>query len=200
LDFGWSPEQLALRESCRRFAEREIAPGAARRDQAGEGEFDWEAWRKTAEFGLLGFPIPEKYGGLGLDPLDLCIAMEGFGEGAGDQGFTTSVAAHMVICEIPIWEWGTDAQREKYLPKLCSGEWVGAFALTEPNAGSDAASIITKAERRGDHYLLNGSKTFITNGPIADVIVVLATVDKSKGPRGITAFMVEKGSPEASWA
>lgn len=195
MDFSWTPEQLALRESCRRFAEKEIAPGAARRDQAGEGKFDWEAWRKTAEFGLLGFPIPEQYRGSGVDPLDLCIAMEGFGEGAGDQGFTTSVAAHMVICEIPIWEWGTESQREKYLPKLCSGEWVGAFALTEPNAGSDAASIVTKAQRKGDHYILNGSKTFITNGPIADVIVVLATVDRSKGSRGITAFIVEKGCP-----
>lgn len=193
MDFSWTPEQMALRESCRRFAEKEIYPGAARRDEAGDGEFDWVAWRKTAEFGLLGFPIPEEYGGSGVDPLTLCIAMEGFGEGSGDTGFMTSVGAHMIICEIPIWEWGTEEQKKRYLPRMCTGEWVGAFALTEPNAGSDAASIATKAEKRGDHYILNGTKTFITNGPIADVIIVMATVDRSKGARGITAFLVEKG-------
>lgn len=194
MDFSWTPEQLALRESCRRFAEKEIAPGAARRDQA-EGEFDWEAWRKTADFGLLGFPIPEKYGGSGVDALDLCIAMEGFGEGAGDAGFVSSIGAHMIICELPIWLFGTEAQRERYLPRLCSGDWVGAFALTEPNAGSDAASIITRADKKGDHYILNGTKVFITNGPVAQIVVVLATIDRSKGAKGVTAFLVEKGTP-----
>jgi alkylation response protein AidB-like acyl-CoA dehydrogenase len=118
--------------------------------------------------------------------------MEGFGEGADDWGFVCSVGSHMVIGEIPIWEWGTDQQKMKYLPRMCSGEWVGAFALTEPDAGSDAASIRTKAERKGDYYVLNGSKTFITNGPIADVILVFATQDRSKGKKGILALMVEK--------
>ncbi|MFH1124692.1 MAG: acyl-CoA dehydrogenase family protein [Pseudomonadota bacterium] len=193
MDFEWTSEQLALREACKKFAEKEIAPGARLRDQKGEKEFDWEAWKKTADFGLLGFPIPKEYGGSGVGPLELCIAMEGFGEGADDWGFVCSVGSHMVIGEIPIWEWGTDQQKMKYLPKMCSGEWVGAFALTEPDAGSDAASIRTKAERKGDYYVLNGSKTFITNGPIADVIVVFATQDRSKGKKGILALLVEKG-------
>lgn len=195
MDFEWTSEQLALREACRKFAEKEIAPGAKLRDQKGEKEFDWKAWKKTADFGLLGFPIPKEYGGSGVDPLDLCIAMEGFGEGADDWGFICTVGSHMVIGEIPVWEWGTELQKKRYLPKMCSGEWVGAFALTEPDAGSDAAKIRTKAERKGDYYILNGSKTFITNAPIADVIVVFATQDRSKGSKGISAFLVEREFP-----
>jgi len=195
MNFEWTSEQLAIRESCRKFAEKEIAPGAEKRDQAQLHEFDWDAWHKTGEFGLLGFPIPPEYGGSGVNALDLCIAMEGFGEGAGDQGFMTSVGAHMIICEIPIWEWGTEEQKHKYLPKLCSGEWVGAFALTEPNAGSDAGSLLTKVEKKGNNYVLNGSKTFITNGPIADVVLVMATLDPSKRAKGVTALIVEKGAP-----
>ena len=198
MDFEWSSEQLALREACRKFAEREIAPGARLRDARGEKQFDWEAWKKTADFGLLGFPIPREYGGSGVDPLDLCIAMEGFGEGADDWGFASSVGSHMVIGEIPVWEWGTEEQKKRYLPKMCAGEWVGAFALTEPDAGSDAAGIRTRAEKRGDDYVLNGSKTFITNAPVADVILVFATQDRTKGRKGISAFLVEKGFPGLS--
>lgn len=119
--------------------------------------------------------------------------MEGFGEGADDWGFVSSVGTHMVIGEIPIREWGTEQQKKKYLPKMCAGEWVGAFALTEPDAGFHAASIRTKAEKKGGDDVLNGSKTFIANAPVADVIVVFATQDRSKGRKGISAFLVEKG-------
>ncbi|MGH9389156.1 MAG: acyl-CoA dehydrogenase family protein, partial [Vicinamibacteria bacterium] len=170
MDFRLSEEQLALKESARKFAEKEIAPRSRRNDL--ENRFDWEAWRKAGEWGLLGLPIPQKYGGGGLSVLDSAIAMEGIGLGSRDVGFLTSVGAHIVICEIPIWEWATEAQKQKYLPKLCRGEWIGAFGLTEPNAGSDVASLEMRAERKRDRYLLTGTKTLITNAPIADVALV----------------------------
>jgi len=191
MDFRWIEEQLAFKESVRKFAEKEISPGTLERDL--KGEFHWEGWKKAGEFGLLGLPIPEEYGGGGADILTMMAAMEGYGYGCKDSGFNLSMSAHMVLCEIPIWKFGTEEQKRNYLPKLCRGEWIGAYALTEPEAGSDAFSLRTTATRRGDHYALNGTKIFITNGPIADVIVVFTTLDRALGTRGITAFIVEKG-------
>lgn len=184
---------MAFKESVRKFAEKEISPGTLERDL--KGEFHWEAWKKAGEFGLLGLPISEEYGGGGADILTMMAAMEGYGYGCKDAGFNLSMSAHMVLCEIPIWKFGTEEQKRTYLPKLCRGEWVGAYALTEPEAGSDAFSLRTTATRKGDHYVLNGTKIFITNGPIANVIVVFTTLDRALGPRGITAFIVEKGFP-----
>lgn len=193
MDFEWTFEQRAFRESMRKFAEKEVSPGIVERDK--NGEFNWEAWRKAGEFGILGLPIPEKYGGGGADIMTMLAGMEGFGLGCRDAGFYLSLAAHIVIGEIPIWKFGSEEQKSKYLPKMCKGEWIGAYGLSEPDAGSDAISLRTKAVRKGDHYILNGTKMFITNGPIADVVIVFATVDRTKGAKGITAYIVEKGFP-----
>jgi alkylation response protein AidB-like acyl-CoA dehydrogenase len=193
MDFEWSFEQKTFKESMRKFAEKEVSPGIIERDK--KGEFNWEAWKKAGEFGILGLPIPEKYGGGGTDIMTMMAGMEGFGLGCRDAGFYLSLAAHIIIGEIPIWKFGSEEQKLKYLHKMCSGEWVGAYGLSEPDAGSDALSLRTKAVRKGDHYILNGTKMFITNGPIANVVVVFATVDRSKGAKGITAFIVEKDFP-----
>jgi len=193
MDFRWTDEQLALMDAARRFSEREITPGALERDE--RAEFYWEGWRKTAEFRIMGLPIPREYGGGGADCLTTMKALEGFALGCADRGFEASMLAHMVICEVPIWENGTEEQKKRYLPRLCSGEWIGAFGLTEPNAGSDVAGIQTTAIRRGDSYCLNGTKMFITNGPIADCLIIFATVDRTLGAGGIQAFIVERGFP-----
>ena len=193
MDFEWTFEQRAFRESMRKFAEKEVSPGIVERDK--NGEFNWEAWRKAGEFGILGLPIPEKYGGGGADIMTMLAGMEGFGLGCRDAGFYLSLAAHIVIGEIPIWKFGSEEQKSKYLPKMCKGEWIGAYGLSEPDAGSDAISLRTRAVKKGDHYILNGTKMFITNGPIADVVIVFATVDRTKGAKGITAYIVEKGFP-----
>ena len=193
MDFEWTFEQRAFRESMRKFAEKEVSPGIVERDK--NGEFNWEAWKKAGEFGILGLPIPEKYGGGGADIMTMLAGMEGFGLGCRDAGFYLSLAVHIVIGEIPIWKFGSEEQKSKYLPKMCKGEWIGAYGLSEPDAGSDAISLRTRAVRKGDHYILNGTKMFITNGPIADVVIVFATVDRTKGAKGITAYIVEKGFP-----
>jgi len=193
MDFEWNFEQKTFKESMRKFAEKEVSPGIIERDK--KGEFNWGAWKKAGEFGILGLPIPEKYGGGEADVITMMAGLEGFGLGCRDAGFYLALSAHMVIGEIPIWKFGTEKQKLKYLPKMCSGDWIGAYGLSEPDAGSDAVSLRTSAVKKGDHYILNGTKMFITNGPIADVIVVFATVDRSKGPKGITAFIVEKGFP-----
>jgi len=193
MDFEWTFEQRAFRESMRKFAEKEVSPGIVERDK--NGEFNWEAWKKAGEFGILGLPIPEKYGGGGADIMTMLAGMEGFGLGCRDAGFYLSLAVHIVIGEIPIWKFGSEEQKSKYLPKMCKGEWIGAYGLSEPDAGSDAISLRTRAVRKGDHYILNGTKMFISNGPIADVVMVFATVDRTKGAKGITAYIVEKGFP-----
>jgi alkylation response protein AidB-like acyl-CoA dehydrogenase len=193
MDFEWSFEQKTFRESMRKFAEKEVSPGIIERDE--KGEFHWEAWRKAGEFGILGLHIPEEYGGSDADVMTMMAGMEGFGLGCRDQGFYTALGTHIVISEIPIWKFGTEQQKRKYLPKMCSGEWIGAYGLSEPDAGSDALSLRASATKKGDTYILNGTKMFITNGPIANVVVVFATVDRSKGPKGITAFIIEKGFP-----
>jgi len=193
LDFSLTPEQEAMKESCRKFAEKEISPGSMERDV--KSEFHMEGFKKCGEFGLLGLVIPKEYGGGGSDPITLMAAMEGFGRGCHDGGFLLSMAAHVVICTIPIWLFGSEEQKKKFLPKLCTGEYMGAFALTEPDAGSDAQNVQTTAKKKDGKWILNGTKMFITNGNIADVTIVMATVDKSKKAAGITAFMVEKGTP-----
>lgn len=193
MDFEWNFEQKTFLESMRKFAEKEVSPGIIERDR--KGEFNWEAWRKAGEFGILGLPIPEKYGGGGADIMTMMAGMEGFGLGCRDAGFYLSLAAHIVIGEIPIWKFGSEEQKLRYLPKMCSGEWVGAYGLSEPDAGSDALNLRTTAVRKEDHYILNGTKMFITNGPIANVVVVFTTVDRSKGAKGITAFIVERDFP-----
>lgn len=190
MDFQITPEQRALREQARKFGAEVVAPRSRRFDEA--QQLDMEAWKKAAELGITGFPIPEAYGGSGGDVISYALVMEGLGHGSYDFGFVTSLGAHTVICAIPIWEWGTEDQKRTFLPRLCSGEWIGAYGLTEPNAGSDAQAIETRYEDRGDHVVLNGSKIFITNGPVCEVCIVMATRDRKLRARGISAFIVRK--------
>ncbi|HMD85420.1 MAG TPA: acyl-CoA dehydrogenase family protein [Terriglobia bacterium] len=193
MDFAWSEEQLAIRDEIVKFARQELNENLIERDR--NDEFSREGWLKCAELGIHGLPIPREYGGGGSDILTTVCALEALGYGCRDNGLIFSINAHMWTSEIPILTFGTEAQKRKYLPKLANGEWVGNNAMTEPEAGSDAYSLRTRAERKGDFYILNGSKTFVSNAPIADVLIVFANVDPSKGPAGVSAFLVEKGTP-----
>ena len=189
MDFSITDEQKAFRTSVLEWAGDVVAPGAAERDR--DGRWDSGVWKSFADFGLAGLPIPEEYGGGGASILDCCLANEAIAEGGHDGGFNLSLGAHWVIGTVPIWLHGTEKQKQTYLPRLCDGSWVGAWASTEPEAGSDAAGLRTTAVRDGDEWVINGTKIFITNGPIAQLCTVLAkTSDK-----GATAFLVETDNP-----
>jgi len=191
MDLDFSQEQRIFREQVLNFSRKEIAPLGEESDL--KGEFCWEAWRKMAAFGLLGLHYPEQYGGAGSDIVTACLAGEALAEGGADGGLTLSWGAHTYLCGDTILQHGTPEQKARYLPKLAAGEWIGALGLTEPGAGSDASAVRTVAVREKDHYVLNGAKMFITNGPIADVLVVIASTDPSKKALGISAFIVERG-------
>ncbi|MFX0195080.1 MAG: acyl-CoA dehydrogenase family protein [Candidatus Hodarchaeota archaeon] len=193
MEFSWSEEQLAFKDAIIKFAERDLNHDLIERDR--KGEFSWDGWRKCAEMGILGMPIPEEYGGLNADILTTILAMEGLGYGCKDNGLVFAINSHMWSCEIPILHFGSESQKEKYFPKLCNGELIGGHGMTEPVSGSDAFSLQTKAIKKGDKYLLNGSKIFITNAPIADLMIVFARTGESKGFAGISAFIVEKETP-----
>ncbi len=193
MDFAITEEQQLFRQSVVEFAQKEIMPGAAERDE--EARFDRDLWNKAAEFGLMGLPYPEEYGGSGASVFDTSLAGEALGYGGLDAGFCLSWGAHVVIGGIPIWQLGTEEQKQKYLPKIASGEWITGLGLTEPEAGSDAAGLLTKAEKKDGFYVLNGTKTFITNGPIGEVFVILAKTAPELGSAGITGFIVEKSFP-----
>ncbi len=193
MDFAWSEEQIEFRQQVAEFARHELNVGLMERDQ--RGEFNREGWTKCAAMGIHGLPIPEEYGGLGLDALTTVGVLESLGLGCKDNGLVFSINAHMWTTEIPLLSFGTEEQKRKFLPGLCRGELIGGNAMSEAGSGSDAYGLATTAERRGDKYLLNGSKVFVTNGSIADVILVFATVDRSLGPNGVTGFLVEKSFP-----
>jgi alkylation response protein AidB-like acyl-CoA dehydrogenase len=194
VDFSITPEQVAFRRSVYEWASAVVAPGAGDRDK--QGHWDPAVWRSLADQGLAGLPIPADLGGAGGSIIDCCLANEAIGEGGHDGGLNLSLGAHWVIGTVPIWLHGTASQQAYYLPRLCSGEWIGAWASTEPEAGSDAGSLRTRAVRDGDEWVINGTKMFITNGPIADVCTVLAVTDQDAGPgRGVSAFVVETGNP-----
>jgi hypothetical protein len=195
MDFALTEEQKAFRRVVLDYATAEIAPLAAEADAS--AQFCWEGWRKLAELGLLGLHFPEEYGGQAADVLTACIAGEALGEAGVDGGLLLAMGAHTYLCGDTILRHGSEEQKRRYLPRLASGEWVGCMGLTEPEAGSDAAAIRTRAERRGDVYVLNGSKMFITNGPIARVAVIFARTDPDPGSGhgGISAFIVEQGTP-----
>jgi len=184
-------EQLGLQKLIRDFAHKEIAPKAAEYDQT--EEFPWENINKMADMGLMGLPIPEEYGGTGTDALSYVIALEEISKACAATGVI--MAVHTSVGIGPILQFGTEEQKQKYIPDLAGGQKIGAFVLTEPNAGSDASRLATTAKADGDYYVLNGAKCFITNGKVADTFNVFATVDKSKGVKGITGFIVEKGTP-----
>jgi isovaleryl-CoA dehydrogenase len=186
-DLGESAEMI--RESTRDFAEAEIAPRAAEIDR--DNLFPRDLWPKMGALGLHGITAPEEYGGLALGYLEHCVAIEEVSRASASVGL--SYGAHSNLCVNQLTRNGNDAQKSRYLPKLISGEHVGALAMSEPNAGSDVVSMTTRAERRGDRFIINGAKMWITNGPVADTLVVYAKTDPSAGPRGISAFIVERG-------
>jgi isovaleryl-CoA dehydrogenase len=186
-DLGESAEMI--RDSTREFAEAEIAPRAAEIDR--DNLFPRDLWPKMGALGLHGITAPEEYGGLALGYLEHCVAIEEVSRASASVGL--SYGAHSNLCINQLTRNGNDAQKSRYLPKLISGEHVGALAMSEPNAGSDVVSMTTRAERRGDRFVINGAKMWITNGPVADTLVVYAKTDPSAGPRGISAFIVERG-------
>src|SRR5213079_3252614 len=179
----------AIRETVAAFSANEIAPRAAEIDRS--NVFPRDLWPKIGALGLHGITVEEEYGGTGLGYLEHCIAVEEMSRASASVGL--SYGAHSNLCVNQIRRNGNEAQKRKYLPKLISGEHVGALAMSEPGAGSDVVSMKTRADKRGDRYILNGSKMWITNGPQAEVLVVYAKTDTAAGPRGITAFLIEKG-------
>lgn len=188
MSFGLGEDIEALRESVRRFATDRIAPQAAEIDRS--NNFPMPLWREMGDLGLLGITAPEGFGGSGMGYLAHCVAMEEISRASASVGL--SYGAHSNLCVNQLVRNASPEQREKYLPKLISGEHVGALAMSEPGAGSDVVSMKLRADKRGDRYVLNGNKMWITNGPDADVLVVYAKTDPDAGPRGITAFLIEK--------
>lgn len=191
MDFHLTKEQLLVRKMYREFAENEVKPLAAEIDE--EERFPMETVEKMAKLGMMGIYFPKEYGGAGGDVLSYAMCVEELAKVCGTTAVI--VSAHTSLCCAPIFEHGTEEQKKKYLPDLCSGRKIGAFGLTEPNAGTDASGQQTTAVLEGDHYVLNGSKCFITNGNVADTFVVFAMTDKKAGNHGITAFIVEKSFP-----
>ena len=190
-DFGLGETLDMLRDTVAQFAAREIAPRAAAIDR--DNEFPRDLWPKLGELGLIGITVPETYGGVDLGYLAHCVVMEEISRASASVGL--SYGAHSNLCVNQIRRFATDAQKRAYLPGLVSGQFLGALAMSEPNAGSDVVSLKLRATLDGDHFILNGSKMWITNGPGADVLVVYATVDPALKGRGITAFLIEKGMP-----
>ncbi|AGP77781.1 isovaleryl-CoA dehydrogenase [Alteromonas mediterranea] len=196
LNFGLGEDIEMLRDQVYQFAQNEIAPLAEQADA--ENQFPNQLWTKLGDMGLLGVTVSEQYGGSEMGYLAHTIAMEEVSRASGGIGL--SYGAHSNLCVNQIFKNGNDTQREKYLPKLVSGEHVGALAMSEPNAGSDVVSMKLKAEKRGDKYILNGNKMWITNGPDAHTFVIYAKTDPNAGPKGITAFIVERDFPGFSRA
>jgi alkylation response protein AidB-like acyl-CoA dehydrogenase len=196
MDFSWTDEQLSFKKQVVDFAKKELNNNLIERDKL--HEFPRGSWEKCARFGILGLPIPQEYSGTGADILTTMLAMEGLGYACRDNGLIFAMNAQMWSVQLPILTFGTEAQKRKYLPALCSGELIGAHGMSEPDSGSDAYSLRTRAERRNGGYRLAGTKMFVTNAPIAGLFLVFATVDPSQGIGGITAFLVEKGTPGLS--
>ncbi|WP_312563223.1 acyl-CoA dehydrogenase [Anaerospora sp.] len=195
MEFVLTAEQESIRKMVRDFAEKSIAPSAAERDE--KELFSREIFDQMGELGFLGLPYPEEYGGAGSDFLSYAIAVEEISRICGSTGIGLSV--HTSLCAWPIFNYGTEEQKQKYLRPLAEGVKLGAFGLTEPNAGTDVANASTTAVRDGDYYLLNGTKVFNTNGGEAEIEVIIASTNKAAGIKGMSAFIVEKGTPGLSF-
>jgi len=193
MHFTWSDEQCELFDAVEKFARKELNKNLIENNR--NGIFNRDGWRKCAEFGIQSLCVPTELGGLGLDPLTTVGVLDRLGYACRDNGLVFSLNAHMWTVVMPLIAFGTEEQKAKYLRGLCDGSLVGANATSEPGAGSDAYSLRATAVRDGDKYLLNGNKTWVTNGPVADLTVVYATVDRSLGAQGVTAFLVDKDAP-----
>jgi butyryl-CoA dehydrogenase len=193
MDFNLSKEELLVQQMYRAFAENEVKPLAGEVDE--EERFPVETVQKMSKLGMMGTYLPKEYGGQGASYLSYVMAVEEMSKVCGTTGVI--ISAHTSLCANPIYDFGTEEQKKKYLPKLCSGEWIGAFGLTEPGAGTDAGGVKTMAvlDESGENYILNGSKIFITNAGYADVFIIIAMTDRTKGQRGLTAFIVERTFP-----
>lgn len=191
MNFDLTEEHRLIRETVHRFAEQEIVPVASDIDRA--GQFPHELVQRMSTLGLLGGPIPKEYGGSGLDFISHAILTEEVGK--ADSSLRTTISVQVSLVELSILRWGTEEQKQRYLPKLCTGHLLGCFGLTEPNAGSDPAGMETTATRRENQWLLNGTKTWISNATVADVALVFAQTDKAKGYHGIAAFLIDKETP-----
>lgn len=193
MEFAWSEDQLALRRSILEFAAAALTEDIVALDRS--GTFSRVQWNKCAEFGILGLAVPEEYGGSGHDILTTMMALEALGSGCRDNGLLFALNAQMWAVQAPIQRFATPAQRERYLSPMVRGEMIGAHGITEPGSGSDAFAMSSTATRRGDGYVLNGTKTFVSNAPIADVLLVFASTSRARGFMGITAFLIDKGHP-----
>lgn len=193
MDFSWTDEQLKYKQAVIEFAQKELNKGLMEHEH--QGELPRENWKKCAQFGILGLAIPEQYGGGDADILTTMLVMEGLGYGCRDNGLIFAMNAQMWSVQHPILTFGSEAQKQKYLPGFCSGDLIGAHGMSEPDSGSDAYSLRMRVTRAEGGYILNGSKMFVTNAPVADVALVFATVDPTKGMGAISAFLVDKGTP-----
>jgi alkylation response protein AidB-like acyl-CoA dehydrogenase len=190
MDFSWSAQQSELFGTIERFASAELNQNLIENDR--HGVFNHAGWRQCGALGIHGLAVPEEFGGLAQDPLTTVGALERFGYACRDNGLIFSINAHMWTVCAPLVAFGSEEQKKHYLPGLCSGELIGGNAMSEPGSGSDAYSMRTTAVKKGDRYILNGSKIWVTNGPVADLLVVFAVTDASQGAAGISAFLVEK--------
>jgi len=193
MEFSLTSEQTERQRRIREWAERSLNDDLEARDRA--RTFNRDGWRAAAQLGLVGLVAPSRYGGAELDPVSTMSALEALGRGSRDNGFNFALNAHLWGCVNPIVAFGTEEQKLAYLPRLASGEWIGALAASERQAGSDIFSLQARATMRDDAYVLAGEKMFITNAPVADLFVVLATLDPTRGAFGLTAFLVERGTP-----
>jgi alkylation response protein AidB-like acyl-CoA dehydrogenase len=191
--FGLSPDQRELRDAVMDFARGQLNADVAERDRT--GTFSREAWAQCAEMGLQGLPVPEEYGGAGADATTTIVALEALGYACLDNGLIFSINAQMWACETPIARFGSEAQKRRYLPRLCDGSLIAAHGMSEPGSGSDAFSLTTTARPSGAGYVLDGTKTFVTNAPESDLFLVFATTDRSIGFAGLCAFLVERNTP-----
>jgi alkylation response protein AidB-like acyl-CoA dehydrogenase len=193
VDFSWTPEQRTLRDSIIAFAQRELQDDVSARDKS--ATFSRDLWRKCGAMGIQAVPIPEAYGGAGLDQLTAVMVLEALGYACEDGGLCFALNAQMWSIQMPILRFGSEAQKERYLPKLCSGEWIGAHGMSEPGSGSDAFALETRADAVPGGYRLTGTKTFISSAPEADVFLIFATIAREKGVLGVTAFLVDRENP-----